>query len=133
MLILEELYQNLVSRLKNRKTLPLLDRVLDNSNLKKTILMYCLHGRSRSGGIVNGWWCYCDISSFCIKYTCHCIHYMEAHLLSPMLEEKVLVFHFWHSCFGGIHRLFQLEIGVMSYWRVLDDAAGEAFDKVAKR
>ena len=63
------------------------------------------------------------------------IHHMEAHLLSPMLEEKAPSFPFLALLVSGGHTQIVSVRGIGDYELLgesLDDAAGEAFDKVAK-
>jgi N6-L-threonylcarbamoyladenine synthase len=63
------------------------------------------------------------------------IHHMEGHLLSPMLEPEPPAFPFTALLVSGGHTLLADVSGVGRY-RILgesvDDAVGEAFDKVAK-
>jgi len=63
------------------------------------------------------------------------VHHMEGHLLAPMLEDRPPAFPFVALLVSGGHtELVQVE-GVGQYRLLgdtLDDAAGEAFDKVAK-
>ncbi|MEK6731843.1 MAG: tRNA (adenosine(37)-N6)-threonylcarbamoyltransferase complex transferase subunit TsaD [Pseudomonadota bacterium] len=63
------------------------------------------------------------------------VHHMEAHLLAPMLEENSPAFPFVALVVSGGHTLLMEVKGVGQYQllgETLDDAAGEAFDKVAK-
>ena len=62
------------------------------------------------------------------------INHLEGHLLSPFFGESVIPAHVALIVSGGHTLLFDVE-GYGSYrllGRTLDDAAGEAFDKVAK-
>jgi N6-L-threonylcarbamoyladenine synthase len=63
------------------------------------------------------------------------VHHMEAHLLAPMLEEAHPAFPFLALLVSGGHTLL-VEVDGVGRYRVLgeslDDAVGEAFDKVAK-
>lgn len=63
------------------------------------------------------------------------VHHMEGHLLAPMLEENPPSFPFVALLVSGGHtQLVQVE-GIGRYTLLgesLDDAAGEAFDKVGK-
>lgn len=63
------------------------------------------------------------------------VHHMEGHLLAPLLEDGGLEFPFLALLVSGGHsQLVQAE-GIGDYTMLgesLDDAAGEAFDKVAK-
>ena len=63
------------------------------------------------------------------------IHHMEGHLLAPMLETPAPAFPFVALLVSGGHTLLVKVDGVGRYTTLgesLDDAAGEAFDKVAK-
>jgi len=63
------------------------------------------------------------------------VHHMEGHLLAPMLEARPPEFPFVALLISGGHTLLVRVEGVGRYQLLgesLDDAAGEAFDKVAK-
>jgi tRNA N6-adenosine threonylcarbamoyltransferase len=63
------------------------------------------------------------------------VHHMEGHLLAPMLEDPKPAFPFIALLVSGGHSLLVEVQGVGRYQVVgesIDDAAGEAFDKVAK-
>lgn len=63
------------------------------------------------------------------------VHHMEAHLLAPMLEEHPPAFPFLALLVSGGHTQLVAVKGIGDYSLLgesLDDAAGEAFDKVAK-
>jgi N6-L-threonylcarbamoyladenine synthase len=63
------------------------------------------------------------------------VHHMEAHLLAPMLEENAPAFPFVALLVSGGHTQLVQVTGMGEYELLgesLDDAAGEAFDKVAK-
>jgi N6-L-threonylcarbamoyladenine synthase len=63
------------------------------------------------------------------------VHHMEGHLLAPMLEEPRPDFPFVALLVSGGHTLLVEVQGVGRYRTLgesIDDAAGEAFDKVAK-
>lgn len=63
------------------------------------------------------------------------IHHMEGHLLAPLLENPAPAFPFVALLVSGGHTLLVEVDGVGRYTTLgesLDDAAGEAFDKVAK-
>ena len=63
------------------------------------------------------------------------VHHMEAHLLAPMLEADPPTFPFVALLVSGGHTL-AVEVSALGEYRTvgetLDDAAGEAFDKVAR-
>lgn len=63
------------------------------------------------------------------------VHHMEAHLLAPMLENNPPAFPFIALLVSGGHTQLVAVTGMGCYdllGESLDDAAGEAFDKVAK-
>ena len=63
------------------------------------------------------------------------VHHMEGHLLAPMLEDPRPEFPFVALLVSGGHSLLVDVEGVGRYHTLgesIDDAAGEAFDKVAK-
>lgn len=63
------------------------------------------------------------------------VHHMEGHLLAPMLEDPAPAFPFVALLVSGGHTMLVEVAGVGQYkilGESLDDAAGEAFDKVAK-
>jgi N6-L-threonylcarbamoyladenine synthase len=63
------------------------------------------------------------------------VHHMEAHLLAPLLESETLTFPFVALLVSGGHSML-VDVEALGRYRVvgntLDDAAGEAFDKVAR-
>jgi len=63
------------------------------------------------------------------------VHHMEGHLLAPMLENPAPEFPFLALLVSGGHTQL-IEVQAIGQYRLLgesiDDAAGEAFDKVAK-
>lgn len=62
------------------------------------------------------------------------IHHMEAHLLTPMLEEKIFDFPCVALLVSGGHTQLVLVDDVGEYQilgKTVDDAAGEVFDKIA--
>ena len=63
------------------------------------------------------------------------VHHMEGHLLAPMLEENAPDYPFLALLVSGGHTMLIAVRGIGEYnilGTTLDDAAGEAFDKVAK-
>ncbi len=63
------------------------------------------------------------------------VHHMEGHLLAPMLDTRPLQMPFLALLVSGGHTLF-VDVAGLGRYAILgesqDDAAGEAFDKVAK-
>ena len=64
------------------------------------------------------------------------VHHLEAHLMAVLLEDDIPSFPFLGLLVSGGHTLL-VEVGGVGQYKVvgttLDDAAGEAFDKTAKR
>jgi N6-L-threonylcarbamoyladenine synthase len=63
------------------------------------------------------------------------VHHMEAHLLAPFLDDVSLAFPFLALLVSGGHTQIVKVDGIGKYailGESLDDAAGEAFDKIAK-
>ena len=126
----------LASRDHIRKTLPLIQEVMAKANCtSKDIdgLAYTA-GPGLSGALLVGasigralgmtW----DIPTIGV-------HHMEGHLLAPLLEEEGPSFPFVALLVSGGHTQL-VEVESIGAYRLigesLDDAAGEAFDKVAK-
>jgi N6-L-threonylcarbamoyladenine synthase len=62
------------------------------------------------------------------------VHHMEGHILAPLLEQQVPFPYLALAVSGGHTHLYRVD-GIGKYrilGRTLDDAAGEAFDKVSK-
>jgi N6-L-threonylcarbamoyladenine synthase len=62
------------------------------------------------------------------------VHHIEGHILAPLLEEEISFPYLALAVSGGHTHLYRVE-GIGRYCilgRTIDDAAGEAFDKVAK-
>ncbi|MGH8278762.1 MAG: tRNA (adenosine(37)-N6)-threonylcarbamoyltransferase complex transferase subunit TsaD [Gammaproteobacteria bacterium] len=79
--------------------------------------------------------CFARALAFAWKVPAVGIHHMEGHLLAPMLEKPTPEFPFVALLVSGGHSLLVDVRGVGQYRTLgesLDDAAGEAFDKVAK-
>ena len=126
----------LASRDHVRKTLPLIREVLANAELELpdiggiaytagpglvgALLVGASIGRSLAAGL--------DIPALGV-------HHMEGHLLAPLLEGDGLEFPFLALLVSGGHSQLVRAEGIGDYTMLgesLDDAAGEAFDKVAK-
>ena len=126
----------LASRDHVRKTLPLIREVLADAGLSLgdldgiaytagpglvgALLVGASIGRSLAAGL--------DIPALGV-------HHMEGHLLAPLLEGGGLEFPFLALLVSGGHSQLVRADGIGRYEMLgesLDDAAGEAFDKVAK-
>ncbi|MFL2840585.1 MAG: tRNA (adenosine(37)-N6)-threonylcarbamoyltransferase complex transferase subunit TsaD [Pseudohongiellaceae bacterium] len=126
----------LASRDHIRKTLPLIQEVMGKADCTKSDIdgLAYTAGPGLSGALLVGasigralgmtW----DIPTIGV-------HHMEGHLLAPLLEEKGPTFPFVALLVSGGHTQL-VEVESIGAYRLigesLDDAAGEAFDKVAK-
>ncbi|MBY0377576.1 MAG: tRNA (adenosine(37)-N6)-threonylcarbamoyltransferase complex transferase subunit TsaD [Gammaproteobacteria bacterium] len=126
----------LASRDHIRKTLPLIEAVLEKAGLKTqdlngiaytagpglvgALLVGALLGRSLAYGL--------NIPAIGV-------HHMEGHLLAALLESPKPTVPFLALLVSGGHTLL-IEVAALGVYRVLgqsiDDAVGEAFDKTAK-
>ncbi len=126
----------LASRDHIRKTLPLIRQVMDESGLQAEdidgvaytagpgLVGALLVGAAVGRSLGMGW-----------NVPAIGVHHMEGHLLAPMLEPEPPTFPFVALLVSGGHtQLVQVDaIGEYSLLgESLDDAAGEAFDKVGK-
>jgi len=126
----------LASRDHVRKTLPLVDQVLRESGRAADAIGGIAYtagpglagalmvGASLARALAWGW----GIPALGV-------HHMEGHLLAPMLEEETPEFPFVALLVSGGHTQLVRVEGIGRYRLLgesLDDAAGEAFDKVAK-
>jgi len=126
----------LASRDHIRKTLPLIQEVIDKAGLEQSaiegvaytagpgLVGALLVGASIGRSLGMGW----GVPTIGV-------HHMEGHLLAPMLEDEPPQFPFVALLVSGGHtQLVQVD-GIGRYTLLgesLDDAAGEAFDKVGK-
>ncbi len=126
----------LASRDHVRKLLPLIRAVLDKAGLAGTdidgiaytagpgLAGALLVGAAVGQGLAAAW-----------NVPVVAVHHMEGHLLSPMLEPDPPGFPFTALLVSGGHTLLA-DIESVGRYRILgesvDDAVGEAFDKVAK-
>ncbi|TCO73725.1 tRNA (adenosine(37)-N6)-threonylcarbamoyltransferase complex transferase subunit TsaD [Chromatocurvus halotolerans] len=126
----------LASRDHIRKTLPLIQQVLDEADCAATdidgiaytagpgLVGALMVGATLARSLALGW----GIPSLGV-------HHMEGHLLAPMLEARAPDFPFIALLVSGGHTQL-VRVDDIGEYRVLgesvDDAAGEAFDKVAK-
>jgi N6-L-threonylcarbamoyladenine synthase len=126
----------LASRDHVRKALPLVDRVLQEANCAPTDINGVAYtaGPGLAGALMVGatlaralaWgWGVPALG----------VHHMEGHLLAPMLEADPPEFPFVALLVSGGHTQL-VRVDAIGRYRLLgeslDDAAGEAFDKVAK-
>jgi len=126
----------LASRDHVRRLLPLVEKVLAASNSTQADIdgIAFTQGPGLAGALMVG-------AGFAqglgLSWGCPTIgvHHMEGHLLAPMLEPEAPEPPFVALLVSGGHTQL-VQVGAIGDYRVLgeslDDAAGEAFDKVAK-
>jgi len=126
----------LASRDHIRKLVPLIDECLQHSRLSKANIQGIAYtaGPGLIGALLVG---ASTAKSLAWSWSIPAIgvHHMEGHLLAPMLEEHAPAFPFVALLISGGHTLL-VEVKSIGHYQLLgeslDDAAGEAFDKVAK-
>ena len=126
----------LASRDHIRKLLPLIKTVLDEAGVKGPKLDGIAYtaGPGLAGALLVG---AAVGSSLAAAWNIPAVgvHHMEGHLLSPMLEPDPPAFPFTALLISGGHTLLADVAGLGRYTILgesVDDAVGEAFDKVAK-
>jgi N6-L-threonylcarbamoyladenine synthase len=126
----------LASRDHIRKTLPLIQEVIKEAGLKQEDLDGVAYtaGPGLMGALLVG----ASIGrafGMGLNIPTIGIHHMEGHLLAPMLEANPPQFPFVALLVSGGHTQLVKVAGIGQYevlGESLDDAAGEAFDKVGK-
>ena len=126
----------LASRDHVRKTLPLIDEVLQEAGMKKTELdaIASPSGQGLVGALMAGATIGRSLA-YALNIPALGVHHMEGHLLAPMLEENQPAMPFVALLVSGGHTQLVRVDGIGEYrllGQSLDDAAGEAFDKAAK-
>ncbi len=126
----------LASRDHIQRTLPLLRRVLSEAGCRPDEISGVAYaaGPGLIGALLVG---AAIVRSLAYAWNVPAVgvHHMEAHLLAPLLEPDPPAFPFVALLVSGGHTLLVQVLGVGQYQvlgETLDDAAGEAFDKVAK-
>lgn len=126
----------LASRDHTRKLLPLIDQVLADASLGKRQLDAIAYtaGPGLVGALMVGA-CTAHGMARALDIPVLGVHHMEGHLLAPMLETEAPAFPFVALLVSGGHTQL-VDVRGLGDYRLLgesvDDAAGEAFDKVAK-
>jgi N6-L-threonylcarbamoyladenine synthase len=126
----------LASRDHIRKTLPLIDEVLNKAKLGRNDIDAVAY--TAGPGLVGALLVGAAIGrsfAWALDIPALPINHMEGHLLSPLLEENPPSFPFVSLLVSGGHTLLVDVQGVGEYKLLgesIDDAVGEAFDKTAK-
>jgi len=126
----------LASRDHIRKTLPLIREVLEKSglDLKDINGLAYTAGPGLAGALLVGAAIGRSIG-MTLDIPTVGVHHMEGHLLAPLLEDNPPGFPFVALLVSGGHTQLVEVLAIGQYKLIgesLDDAAGEAFDKVAK-
>lgn len=126
----------LASRDHVRKTVPLIKQTLAEANFSLSDLDAIAH--TAGPGLVGALLVGSSVArslAFALDIPALGVHHMEGHLLSPMLEESPPAMPFLALLVSGGHTML-VDVQALGRYEILgeslDDAAGEAFDKVAK-
>ncbi len=126
----------LASRDHARHIVPLLAKVLSEAKLDKrdiTAIAYTA-GPGLMGSLLVGA-CFAKALGYALGIPTLGIHHLEGHLLAPLLEDPTLDFPFVALLVSGGHTML-VDVQDLGAYQILgeslDDAAGEAFDKIAK-
>jgi N6-L-threonylcarbamoyladenine synthase len=126
----------LASRDHIRRALPLTTQVLAQTNvdLREIDAIAYTQGPGLAGALLVGT-SIAESLAFALDLPTIGVHHLEGHLLSPLLEENPPAFPFVALLVSGGHTQLMRVDGIGQYELLgdtLDDAAGEAFDKMAK-
>ena len=126
----------LASRDHIRKTLPLIKQTLAEASIELGALDGIAYtaGPGLIGALLVGSTVARSLA-FALDIPALGVHHMEGHLLSPLLDDDPPSMPFLALLVSGGHTML-VEVQALGNYRILgeslDDAAGEAFDKVAK-
>ena len=112
----------------------LLNSLLSNFDLKKLDLIAFTQGPGLSGSLMTGC-AFAKSFALSLKIPSIGINHIEAHMYSPLIEFKNLLFPFLSIVVSGGHTLISIIKDFNSYEIVsttVDDALGESIDKFAK-
>lgn len=126
----------LASRDHVRKLIPLMNELLEQCQLKKHEIdaVAYTRGPGLMGALMTGA-LFGRTLAFALNKPAIGVHHMEGHLLAPLLSETPPAFPFVALLVSGGHTQLMGVRGIGQYELLgesIDDAAGEAFDKVAK-
>ncbi|STX28009.1 O-sialoglycoprotein endopeptidase [Legionella beliardensis] len=137
---LHQQYGGVVPELASRDhikwLIPLIEQALTEANLKKDDLDAIAYtaGPGLVGALLVGA-CFAKSLAFSLQKPAIAIHHLEAHLLAAILDAKTLQFPFLALLVSGGHTQLIAAHALGKYELLgdtLDDAVGEAFDKIAK-
>ncbi|PLK58456.1 tRNA (adenosine(37)-N6)-threonylcarbamoyltransferase complex transferase subunit TsaD [Candidatus Palibaumannia cicadellinicola] len=126
----------LASRDHVRKTVPLIQAALSEAGLQAKDIDGVAY--TAGPGLVSALMVGATVGSalaYAWRVPDIAVHHMEGHLLAPMLEANPPAFPFVALLVSGAHTQLIAVTGIGKYQLLgesIDDAAGEAFDKIAK-
>lgn len=126
----------LASRDHVRKLIPLLEQLLANCQVEKQAIdaIAYTRGPGLMGALMTGA-LFGRSLAFALNIPAIGVHHMEGHLLAPLLSDTPPSFPFVALLVSGGHTQLMAAHALGEYELLgesIDDAAGEAFDKVAK-
>lgn len=126
----------LASRDHTQRMISLITEVIKKADVPETSITGVAYtaGPGLVGALLVGT-CFARALGYAWAIPTVAIHHMEGHLLAPMLEDPAPAFPFLALLVSGGHTLLVEVAGIGDYkilGESLDDAAGEAFDKIAK-
>ncbi|GAA5183837.1 tRNA (adenosine(37)-N6)-threonylcarbamoyltransferase complex transferase subunit TsaD [Acinetobacter kookii] len=126
----------LASRDHVRKLIPLINQLLEQSKIKKSDIdaVAYTRGPGLMGALMTGA-LFGRTLAFALNKPAIGVHHMEGHMLAPLLSKTPPEFPFVALLVSGGHTQLMAAHGIGQYELLgesIDDAAGEAFDKVAK-
>lgn len=126
----------LASRDHIRKLVPLMQTLLEQSNLGKSDIDAVAYTRGPGlvGALMTGA-LFGRTLAYALGVPAIGVHHMEGHLLTPMMADETVRFPFVCLLVSGGHTMLVLAHGLGNYevlGQSIDDAAGECFDKTAK-
>ena len=126
----------LASRDHVRKLIPLINQLLEEGgvNGSEVDAVADARGRGLMGALMTGA-LFGRTLAFALNKPAIGVHHMEGHMLAPLLSETPPKFPFVALLVSGGHTQLMAAHGIGQYeilGESIDDAAGEAFDKVAK-
>lgn len=126
----------LASRDHVRKMIPLINQLLEQSGVKKQEIdaVAYTRGPGLMGALMTGA-LFGRSLAFALNKPAIGVHHMEGHMLAPLLSDTPPEFPFVALLVSGGHSQLMAAYGIGQYELLgesIDDAAGEAFDKVAK-
>ena len=126
----------LASRDHVRKLIPLINQLLEDSCVKKSEIdaIAYTRGPGLMGALMTGA-LFGRTLAFALNKPAIGVHHMEGHMLAPLLSANPPEFPFVALLVSGGHTQLMAAHSIGEYeilGESIDDAAGEAFDKVAK-